>query len=50
MDAVHALVLHVNGLEDTDRIGRVLARVLPDGTTVALVGTLVPARHAWSRQ
>ena len=30
----------IDGLEDTDRFGRLLAEVIPDGTTVALVGTL----------
>jgi len=40
MEADDSLVLAVDGLEQTDRVGRILARVLPDGTTVALIGTL----------
>ena len=33
-------VFHAASLHDTDRIGAVLARCLPDGTTVSLCGTL----------
>ena len=34
------LLFEAAGLDDTDRLGKVLARELPDGTVVALSGTL----------